>query len=391
MIDERRRRIGRRHLLHPAHRAPDIATATAAMVAMHATDPASVFLGLLARTRSVTVADIEQALYDDRTLVRVMAMRRTIFVTRTEDAHVPMAACGLRVAVQQRAALLKQLARGSDIADPAAFVETTMARAAAAIAERGEVTPRELTAAVPELQARWNPAPDSKWGASSPVTSRILSQLAMEGVVERSRPVGNAFTSTQYRWRRSDPAVLDRARSLGEDAARVILLGDWLRTFGPATEDDLVWWSGLPKGAVRGALAAIDTVPVDLDGLPGLRHGDDSPTTDNPGPWVALLPGLDPTPMGWKRRDFYVGDLTPLLFDTAGNVGPTVWADGRIVGVWAPRDDGSTVVELVEDIDDEHHRLLDAELARVDAFVGDVRVTPRFRTPLEKQLATRTG
>ena len=67
-------------------------------------------------------------------------------------------------------------------------------------------------------------------------------------------------------------------------------------------------------------------------------------------PFVTLLPGLDPTTMGWKERAWYLGDHRPRIFDTNGNGGPTVWVDGRIVGGWAQRKTGEVVFRLLEDI-----------------------------------------
>jgi hypothetical protein len=385
----RRHRLARRHHLHPDHRAPDIATATHDMVVLHSTDPASVFLGLLARTEHVTVPEIETALYDDRSLVRILAMRRTLFVARAEDAAIPFVACSLSVAERQRKAMATQLARGSDVEDPESFIADAMAVAAAAIGDAGETSARALTEAHPILQTRWNPAPDSKWGASSPVTSRVLSQLDMEGMIERCRPAGVDFTSTAHRWRLADSAVRERALGLDPDDARATLLGWWLRRFGPATEDDLVWWTGLTKTLVRRAVGRLDVEPVDLEGKPGMRLVDDppgGPDDVDPGPWVALLPGLDPTAMGWRDRSWYVGPHTEALFDRAGNVGPTIWVDGRIVGGWAQRADGSIVTRLLETVDDDHRDLLELEATRTAEFLGDVRVTPRFRTPLERDL-----
>ena len=81
-----------------------------------------------------------------------------------------------------------------------------------------------------------------------------------------------------------------------------------LQTFGPGTEDDLVWWLGSIKSVVRAALAELGAFAVSLDrGETGwLLPGDLAPPPD-PGPWAALLPVLDPTVMGWKGRDFYLG------------------------------------------------------------------------------------
>ena len=54
--------------------------------------------------------------------------------------------------------------------------------------------------------------------------------------------------------------------------------------------------------------------------------------------------------MGWKRRDWFLGPHQPVLFDTYGNIGPTVWWDGRIVGGWAVTPAGQIAFRLLEDI-----------------------------------------
>ncbi len=361
------------------------------MVALHATDPASVYLGLLARTRTLTVDEVDRALYDDRALVRVMAMRRTIFATTAAEAVVAFAACTLRVAATQRARLVKGLAAGSAVTEPESWLDGVMDETASAVAALGEPTAQELTAAVPALQTRWNPSPGTRYGGETPVTSRILSQLSMEGVIERGRPTGASFTSTRYRWRMVDPPIAPDAIELGEAEGRRQLVARWLERFGPATEADLVWWTGLTKTQVRGAIAALDIEPVDLDGAPGLALAGDE-HDDPPGPWVALLPGLDPTAMGWRVRDWYLHPaLVPELFDRSGNVGPTIWADGRVVGGWAQQPDGTFATELLVDVSDEHRDLLEIERRRVVEFLGDIRVTPRFRSPLERRLSQVGG
>lgn len=76
------------------------------------------------------------------------------------------------------------------------------------------------------------------------------------------------------------------------------------------------------------------------------------------------------------------------MFDTAGNVGPTVWADGRVVGGWAQRRDGEIAVRLFEDIGSVVAASVDAEAAHVADWLGDVRFTPRFRTPTERALTS---
>jgi hypothetical protein len=75
------------------------------------------------------------------------------------------------------------------------------------------------------------------------------------------------------------------------------------------------------------------------------------------------------------------------LFDRSGNIGPTVWVDGRIVGGWGQRTpDGDLVVRLLEDIGAEADAAVEEEAARLADWLGGVRVTPRFQTPLQREL-----
>ena len=157
---------------------------------------------------------------------------------------------------------------------------------------------------------------------------------------------------------------------------------------------DLKWWTGWTAGEVRSALALLDVGEVELTGGPagdttGLVLADDLEPPPQPpdGPWAALLPALDPTPMGWQERGWFLGGHGPRLFDRSGNIGPTVWWDGRVVGGWAQRPDGEIAVRLLEDIGAGGEAAVAAEAERIAAWCGDVRVTPRFRTPLERELS----
>ena len=77
---ERRARLGRRHALAPQHRVADALAAIRAMTVLHATEPATPYLSLFARIDSCTRADLDDALFASRSLVKQLAMRRTLFV-----------------------------------------------------------------------------------------------------------------------------------------------------------------------------------------------------------------------------------------------------------------------------------------------------------------------
>ena len=93
--------------------------------------------------------------------------------------------------------------------------------------------------------------------------------------------------------------------------------------------------------------------------------------------------------MGWKGRDFYLDPgYLAAMFDRTGNIGPSIWCDGRVVGGWGQRAGGEVAWRLFEDIGAESTAAVSAEAARLTSWLGGVRVIPKFRTPLERELAT---
>ncbi|KQX09725.1 hypothetical protein ASC82_28065 [Streptomyces sp. Root431] len=418
---ERRARLAVRHRLAPAARAATAEEVGESLVALHGTDPASVFLAVGARLAgggAGTVATVERALYEDRSLVRMHGMRHTVFVVPTSLAPAVQSSTTRPAAVSERAALLRHLAEGSSF--DAAWLAETERLVLAELAVRGEATGTELGAAVPRLRETYVYGPGTRQEGVQSVASRVLRVLGMEGRIVRGRPQGT-WTSSRFRWSPA-PASVDERPPVAPAEARAELIRRWLAACGPASEADLKWWTGWKVTDVRGALAAVGAVAVTLGGPgpgPGSRAGsgsksgsrsgsgsgshsgsgsgsgetgfvlpDDLDPVPAPEPWAALLPALDPTAMGWQARDWYQDPgHRPALYDRSGNIAPTVWWDGRIVGVWAQRPDGEIVHRLLADVGVDAVRAIGVEAARLAAWVGDVRVTPRFRTPLERELS----
>jgi hypothetical protein len=193
--------------------------------------------------------------------------------------------------------------------------------------------------------------------------------------------------SSQHSWVPTESWLGSPIDAMPADTARSELVRRWLRAFGPGTVADLQWWTGLGKRDVVRALTEVGPVEVELDGgATGLVLADDLGAARAPAPWVALLPALDPTVMGWKERAWYLGEHGAQLFDTNGNAGPTVWSDGRVVGGWAQRADGEVVVRLLDDAGREVAAAVDAAAARLAGWLGSTRVVPRFASPLHRRL-----
>jgi len=379
---ERRARLAVRHHLAPAARAGTATAAAAGIIGLHGTDPASVYLAAWARAGAAR-EDVEHALYTERSLVRMLGMRRTVFVVPAGLAPVIQAACTDQIAERMRRDLARRVEESGIAADGGSWLKEVGEATVQALAARGTATGAELARDEPRLRAQLVYAADKSYGGPVNVTTRLLTLLSAEGLIVRGRPRGG-WTSSQFTWY---PAG-DQPRPTAA-AARAELARRWLHAFGPAAHADLRWWTGWTGGQVRQALDQLEIAEVDLGGTAGVMLAADEDAPPAAEPWAALLPALDPTAMGWRDRAWYVGEHAPALFDRSGNIGPTAWWDGRIVGGWAQRKDGQIAVRLLEDIGAAASAAIDAEAQRLREWIGPgpTRITPRFRTPLERELA----
>jgi hypothetical protein len=354
------------------------------MVCLHATDPATVYLSAWARVEGLAPADVDRALYASRSLVKHLAMRRTLFVVPRDLLGVVQTAASDRVADQERRRLVADVERAGVATDGLAWLEAASDAALSALSALGEATSSELRKAAPVLDASVVYAPEKAYGGNQSLAPRVLTVLSASGLVLRGSNAGGWTTSrprwaTTAHWLGADPPPRPAERE-----ARAELVRRWLHTFGPARPADVKWWLGSTATAVRVALADVGAVEVDLDGVAGVALPDDLDEVPAPEPWAALLPGLDPTTMGWQSREWYLGPHAPAVFDTNGNAGPTAWWDGRIVGGWIQDEGGEVVLQLLEDPGAEGRAALADEAARLSAWLAGVRIPPRFPSPLSK-------
>ncbi len=385
-MKERRARLVRRHRLAPEERADDPLAAAQSLVCLHATDAVTVYLSIQARTDGVAAPDVERALYDDRTLVRILAMRRTLWAVPRELVPVVFAAATKAVAATQRKRL-EGFVRDSGVSNrPGAWITRAGNAAVAAVAARGAAMTTEVTRDVPLLAKKLRFG-SGKWVVEQSAGARVLPQMAMEGRLVRGRPRGT-WISPQFRWVTTEDWLGGPIEARDVAAAQAELLRRWLAAFGPATEADLRWWTGWTARETRAALAVIPHDQVDLGGAIGYVLAGDLEPTPPPEPAAALLPTLDPTTMGWKGRDWYLGPHGPTLFDSNGNAGPTIWWDGRVVGGWSQRRDGEIVLGLLEDVGRDARAAIDAEAERLHAWIGEVRFSPGFLPPFQRALGS---
>lgn len=393
LVDVARRRalLVERQLLDSTGRAGrSVDDVAGALGLLHSTDPSVPYLSLHARS-DVAVGDVAAALYDERSLVRITTLRRTVFAMPRDVAAYAVGSFNPELVTKLRRQLILWLQSSSDVdGDANAFLADLEHQVVEALASTGPATGSQLADTIPGLRVQFDPAPGKDYSKPMRITSRLLELLAAECRIVRGPPTGD-LTSGAWTWAAMDDWITGGLPAIDPVQALTGLVERYLAAFGPATLTDITWWTGIPKTRVRRSLQGLGAVEVALEGCdePGwLLPGDDLEVAATDGPPVALLPGLDPTTMGWKQRSWYVDDAPAAgLFDRTGNAGPTVWVDGRAVGAWTQRSDGTVAIETLVDVGADTLGALDTEAERIAAWLGDVRVKWRYPTPLSRRLA----
>ncbi|MGF0247100.1 winged helix DNA-binding domain-containing protein [Rhodococcus erythropolis] len=379
--DERRARIGVRHALAPSFRVDSPEAATRAMTVLHATESATVYLSCWARVRSLDAADVDNALYVQRSLVKQLAMRRTLFTFPRDLLPAAWSSASARVANTERARMAKDVVKAGIAVDGNDWLDRARAEVLTLLTDAPEgLSALEVRQAVPMIDVKVEGSAGEIWSAPRVLTHLGATADIMRGANTARFPVSRPLWTLTRHWLDDAPTDLESADGYREMVRR------WLHSFGPGTEDDIVWWLGSTKTVVRAALSELEAVAVSLDGGDtGWLLPDDVATVSDPGPWAALLPVLDPTIMGWKNRDFYLGPHRNQLFDTRGNAGTTAWVDGRVVGCWIQDAAGVVHVRVLESVSADAQRSLDAEAVRLTEWLGGVKIGTGYVSQAMKQ------
>lgn len=384
--EERRSRlVVRQGLFEPAS---DVVEASRSVVALHSSDPATVFLSVWARVSDFETEDLEQALYEQKSLLRLLGMRRTMWVVPTELAAAVNSSSTAALAAPQRRRTIEMIETGGVTDDGERWLEDVSHKVLESLEQRGEATARELKEDVPELAAKFVAyKKDGSVMGEFGVSTRVLFLLATEAEVVRARPLGS-WVSSQYRWTTMGNWLGRPLAKPPKSESQDDVVRRWLSRFGPGTEKDLKWWTGWPVTQVRKSLERVGAEEVHLDEGIGYVLDDDLDPVAAPGPSIALLPSLDATTMGWKERDWYLDDAhVDRLYDRSGNAGPTIWVNGRVVGGWAQTDSGSIAYEIFSDVGSEADAAVAQRAADLEQWLGETNVTARFRSRHDKALS----
>ncbi|HEY5821556.1 MAG TPA: winged helix DNA-binding domain-containing protein [Propionibacteriaceae bacterium] len=376
-VDERRARLAEQHRLLPGRRTDDLTAIADDLVALHSSDPVTVYLSALARMANPSLAAVDRALYgEDRTLFRHHAMRRTLWVASAEVVRLMHAAATRKLYGTEFARTTKLLA-AAGVEHPEAWLTAALEHLRADLREHGPGTARELGERVSSLRQPLELAPGKAYGGAQSAHTRVIVLLGFAGEMLRTRPAGT-WVNGAYRYVAADSWLPGGLGELDLREAAGELAGRWLSRFGPATTADLQWWMGWTGALTQQALIDCGAVEVSLDDGPAWLAADDQGPPATSEPWVAVLPSLDPTTMGWKQRDWYLPPAAAEAFDRNGNAGPTLWVDGRVVGAWAQTTSGELRTHFFERVSPPRRAELADRLVDLAGWVEPTRFTVRF-------------
>jgi hypothetical protein len=333
------RRMARSHLTEPVERAgpADIA---AALCGVHAQIGAAAELSIGRRISGATRADVQRALWEERTLVKTFGPRGTVHLLATAD--LPMWTGAL-------SALPWSVPRHPD---PVRFTREQSEEVIGAIDEslaKGPLTVDELTLAIRERAGPWavEQTMDAfavKW----PRWRQLTSTAAHRGVLCFGPARGRNVTYTNPRtwlpsFRPDD----------GQRAVRT-LLRRYLHAYGPATPQHFARWLAFPARHAAGLFdaSADELEQVDLDGQRGWVVAGDTAMPEPPHRGIRLLPYFDAFVVaGQPRERLFPGAAATraLAGGQAGNF-PVVLVDGVVGGVWHQRRVGRRLEITVEPI-----------------------------------------
>ena len=300
------------------------------LVGVQAQDRAAGALSIRARSSGLTRADVDRALVEERSVVRLWAMRGTIHIVPAEDAAwlVELFAPLALPASHRR---LGQL--GVAEADRPRAV--TLIRSA--VADRGPLTRAELM----EPLARAGITTDGQAAAHLPLLAALEGHVCF-GPVRGGKPT---FVLRDD-WLGTGLPRLPREEAVTQLARR------YARAFGPAEPEDFAAWSGLPLRDARSGWPKTASEPT-ADASP------DPPVT-------RLLPAFDTYLLGYRSRDFAVpAEHARKVWPGGGIVRPTVVENGRGVATWRR---SGTQIEI--EPFGANHVAAEDEIADVQRFLG---------------------
>jgi hypothetical protein len=322
---------------------PDPVAVAERLLAIQGQDPRGARLAVRARTRGLTVADVDRALTEDRTLLITWLNRGTLHLVRSED-YPWLQALTTPPLFTANATRLRQ--EGVDAGE----AERAVAMIERALADRGPMTRLELRDLLEEGGVR----------TAGQALVHLVMRACLEGVAVRGPMVGKQHAYVLVRDWIGKPKPVDREAALAELARR------YLAGHAPASDRDLARWAGLPLRDARAAFGAIGS-EIEEAGEGSVRLRGRAPDSARM-PRPRLLGAFDPTLLGWTSREEIVGEEESTIV-SGGIFRPFALVGGHAVATWKWAGGEVLLDPFAADLSAAAARALERDAADVTRFL----------------------
>jgi hypothetical protein len=198
--------------------------------------------------------------------------------------------------------------------------------------------------------------------AKSTHLAHIMMHAEQEGLICSGPRRGKQSTYALLAERAPKPRRLDRDEALGELTTR------YLRSHGPATLRDYVWWSGLGTADARRGLEIVAAKSREVDGLTYWSIGRELRIVRPRGPVVHLLPVYDEYLVAYRDQH-----AVPRPAYIMGAFQHALAIDGQVAGAWRTvADKNGVTVKVSPDrrLTPPERRGVAQALARCESFLN---------------------
>jgi hypothetical protein len=328
------------------------------LVGVQAQLPSAMELSLCARLEGLTLADVDAARQQDRSIVRTWCMRGSMHLLAADDVDWLLSSLSPAIInggwrwLEKRAGL--ERGRAEQVIDQALRV----------LKGQGPLTRPELMNRVAKTQG----AGVKKAAAGIVWLNGLLGRVCF-GPDKGVKPTYVALED----W-------LDRPIQVGGAPDRIELARRYLQGYGPAEPEDLAAWWGMPLTEARAAWEALQDalVEVQCEGrrlwmLASQFEREISLRNSPMEHAVRLLPAFDVYLLGYKWRDFAVMPEHQAKVFHGGQLVPVVLVDGLAAGIWHYERRGERInieASPFSSFDEPVRELIAAEAQDIGRFYG---------------------
>jgi hypothetical protein len=312
-------RLRRHHLLDqpPA----DAVTICRDMCGVQAQVVSAAYLQLWTRNHAITRAEVEDALWKKRTLIKTSLMRQTLHLIPTDEFPIYIAA----LKQCRRAGALRVMARCGITPEEGEALTPMIMEALAA----GPLGRAAIAAAIrPKVSKRVRYFMENSW-------SHVRVPVA-EGLICYGGGEGNQVVFIRVdQWL---PKL--KVRNISSTEAQCELLRKYSRAYGPATLHDFSHWAGIPMREVTPLrpLLAAELAEVPGDSKSFLLREDVAVMNNcsETEACIRLLPIFDSYLLAHREKDHLLSARHyKRVYRNQGWISPVVLIDGAVAGVWS--------------------------------------------------------